>query len=104
MKQSLKRSLSLPITHCFHLLKSMQCNRYYKQASTAIKRLLARSLSLRSIGVVRPGGYFLARFQNRFVWVQITEVGFDYCRVALKVHSHSCILIFACLFVLFLIR
>ena len=31
-----------------------------------------------------PGDYYLLRYQDRFVWVQLLERGIDYCRIAFK--------------------
>jgi hypothetical protein len=55
---------------------------YYQHAAGAAKDFFARALAVRSVGAVAPGAHFLARFQNRFVWVHVVEVRAPHSPVA----------------------
>ena len=57
---------------------------YYKQLTPSLLGCMKGLISSGSLGEVSPGEHFLARFQDRLVWIVIVERGFMYTNVIVK--------------------
>ncbi|XP_076354049.1 pecanex-like protein 4 isoform X1 [Tachypleus tridentatus] len=57
---------------------------FYQQLILPLTTSLQQSLSAGSLGNITPGDYYLARFQDRLIWLQILERGFGYCKLSVK--------------------
>lgn len=57
---------------------------YYKQLAAPLAKYLKDTISTGSLGEVSPGDHFLARFQDRLIWLVIAEKGFMHTNVILK--------------------
>ncbi|XP_067119884.1 pecanex-like protein 4 [Centruroides vittatus] len=59
-------------------------NVYYQQMVSSLKDELQVSFSRGSLGFINNGDFFLARFQDRLLWIHILERGFNYCKTSIK--------------------
>ena len=57
---------------------------YYRQLTPSLLHCMKSLISSGSIGEVSAGEHFLARFQDRLVWITIAEKGFMYTNVIVK--------------------
>ena len=57
---------------------------YYKQLAAPLTKHLKDTISSGSLGEVSPGDHFLARFQDRLIWLVIAEKGFMHTNVIIK--------------------
>lgn len=57
---------------------------YYKQLSPALASEIKRQFRSGGLNSLNAGDYFLARFQDRIVWVSVLESGFTHCNFVIK--------------------
>ncbi|KAK3580880.1 hypothetical protein CHS0354_032942 [Potamilus streckersoni] len=57
---------------------------FYKQLAPVLSKTLWKGFASGSLGEPNPGNHYLARFQDRLVWIQILERGAGYCCVSIK--------------------
>lgn len=57
---------------------------YYRQLSSEIALALRSAFANGSLGEPHAGNHYLARFQDRLVWVMVLERGASFCTVSIK--------------------
>ncbi|XP_071963910.1 pecanex-like protein 4 [Antedon mediterranea] len=57
---------------------------YYSQLSAKLTSALKSSCNSGSLGNLTAGSHFLARFQDRIIWLQVLECGFGFCYLSIK--------------------
>lgn len=57
---------------------------YYRQLAPMLSRSLRTGFATGSLGEPHPGNHYLARFQDRLVWVMVLERGHAFCTLSVK--------------------
>ena len=57
---------------------------YYKQLAPQVVTTLGVTMAMGAVGNQRPGDHYLARFQDRMIWVHVLECGYRFSTVVIK--------------------
>eukprot|EP01135_Chromosphaera_perkinsii_P008998 Nk52_evm16s1569 gene=Nk52_evmTU16s1569 len=57
---------------------------YYRQAVASFKATVEKLFHSGSLGSCGVGSHYLVRFQNKFIWIEVLERGFQHCVIVFK--------------------